>query len=196
MIWFNLYRAHVHRISKAGSTTLIPMKSYIKVVTDSKFQKCMFLLISESVAVSSSLETLYRFFSSRILGSTKLILKPAIKQDTEPVLSSPYCKLTLRRTYSLFNQLHAAESLLRSWWTLRWSRNSPSFMEAECWLPSSQEPAIGPFPKPLQNTSYFNIILPSTPSTSRLSRPFILSKYCVHFVSPSHLRPSYLIPLK
>jgi hypothetical protein len=48
----------------------------------------------------------------------------------------------------LTNQPHRANSFLRRWQVLSYSRNSPHFMEPESSLSHSQQPANCPYPEP------------------------------------------------
>jgi hypothetical protein len=68
-------------------------------------------------------------------------------------------------------QLERVGPFVRNWWSLIWSRNIPPFKEADGFVPSPQEPANGPFLKPVESNLHrhnplfgkkFNIILPST----------------------------------
>ena len=76
------------------------------------------------------------------------------------------------------DSLHTSESFLRSWPVLSESRNSPHFMEPEGSLPHSQVPATCPYPEPARSVHtptfhflkiHLNVILPSTPGSSKWS---------------------------
>jgi hypothetical protein len=60
-------------------------------------------------------------------------------------------------SYSL-SLTHGAESFLRSCQLCSYSRTSQRFMEPEGSLPPSQEPSIGPYPKPDRSNPYHPIL--------------------------------------
>jgi hypothetical protein len=64
----------------------------------------------------------------------------------------------------------------------------PSFMEPDGLSPCSQEPAAGPYPVPFESSSHphtchFKIILPFTPSFSKLSFPFQIFSHNILLIS-------------
>jgi hypothetical protein len=68
------------------------------------------------------------------------------------------------------NYFHGAKFFLSSLYLLTYSRNSPPFMDPQSSLPSSQEPATGPYSVPDESNPHphtlfkihFNIIHPSS----------------------------------
>jgi len=97
---------------------------------------------------------------------------------TQSVKLQPSFLLSLLTSYLLAYFLHKAESFLRNYMFLNYSRNSSHFMEPEGSLLHSQAPATRPYPEPDKSSpfpqshflnSHLNIILPSKPGSSKWS---------------------------
>jgi len=89
----------------------------------------------------------------------------------------------IRNAINWTNQLQAKGSFRRSWYSLTLSRNVLPFMELECSLPCSHEPATASYPETNESSPQlrtprdsFIVILPRTPKTSKWYHPFRFSE--------------------
>jgi len=62
-----------------------------------------------------------------------------------------------RKIIQTTNRKYGAESL-RSWYSLRWSRNSPSFMKLRGWTLYSKEVATGLRPESMEFSPQFHTL--------------------------------------
>ena len=106
---------------------------------------------------------------------------------------------------NIYYLLHGAQSFLRSWPFLNYSRNYSHFIEPEGSLQRLKVPAICPCPEPDRSSPYptsyllsihLNIILPSTPGSSKRSPQVSPLQPCIHLsFTPYvlHAPPSSLV---
>jgi hypothetical protein len=100
-------------------------------------------------AIWNFVSYVYRLKSTNLLVLVCLSKKPLLSLNSAPGNISNYCCFFYERN----NELHCAESFLRSWQFLSYSKNSPLFMEPESSLPFSQQLTTCPYLEPDQSNS-------------------------------------------